>query len=250
MRHAGDGGPYLGIIPPILLKAPFHPDEARHCVKFGFNAGVDPVLHSAFEKRFDFPLVEVWGMTETSRFIADNFEPRQIDTRAFGKHRPPLAVCVVDEQDRPVSAGESGELPVRCEGPDPRSGFFSGYLKNEDATEAAWRGGWFHTGDVVSHGADGTLYFVDRRKNIIRRSGENISAAEVEEALIESPEVQSVAVMAVVDELRDEEVLACVKARPNAEPGSELAMILLERARQRTPITSFQGGSSSWRRSR
>lgn len=170
---------YLRIIPPILLKAPFHPDEARHCVKFGFGAGVDPVLHGAFEKRFGFPLVEVWGMTETSRFVADNFEPRRIDTRAFGKPRPPLEVCVVDEQDRPVAAGESGELLVRCEGPDPRSGFFSGYLKNEDATEAAWRGGWFHTGDVVSQGADGMLYFVDRRKNLIRLSGENISAAEV-----------------------------------------------------------------------
>ena len=96
---------YLGIIPLILLKAPPHPDETRHHVKFGLGAGVDPVLHKAFEERFGFPLVEVWGMTETSRFIADNFEPRRIDTRAFGKPHPPLEVRVVDEQDQPVPAG-------------------------------------------------------------------------------------------------------------------------------------------------
>jgi crotonobetaine/carnitine-CoA ligase len=232
---------YLGIIPPILLKAPRHPDETRHHVKFGLGAGVDPVLHKAFEERFGFPLVEVWGMTETSRFIADNFEPRRIDTRAFGKPHPPLEVRVVDEQDRPVPTGESGELLVRCAGPDPRSGFFSGYLKDEVATEAAWRGGWFHTGDMVSQGGDGVLYFVDRRKNIIRRSGENISAAEVEEALIASPEAQGVAVMAVADELRDEEVLACVKARPDVEPGPELAMTLFERARRRISYHKLPG---------
>ncbi|MGH6619692.1 MAG: AMP-binding enzyme [Alphaproteobacteria bacterium] len=92
----------------------------------------------------------------------------------------------------------------------PRRGFFSGYLKDDPATEAAWTGGWFHTGDVVVRATDGMLRFVDRKKNIIRRSGENIAAAEVEAVLLTHPDVRQAAVMAVKDELREEEVLACI----------------------------------------
>jgi crotonobetaine/carnitine-CoA ligase len=117
---------------------------------------------------------------------------------------------VADERDHPVPAGEVGELLVRFAGPNPRKGFFSGYLKEPAATEAAWRNGWFHTGDAVRQAKDGMLYFVDRRKNIVRRSGENISAAEVEEAIITHPSVNTVAVLPIEDELRDEEVMACV----------------------------------------
>src|SRR5438309_3415662 len=106
---------------------------------------------------------------------------------------------------------------VRHSAATPRRGFFSGYLKDETATDLAWRDGWFHTGDVVWRGPDGMLHFVDRKKNIIRRSGENIAAAEVEALLLTHPDVQQVAVMAVKDELREEEVLACVVLkRPQA----------------------------------
>ena len=102
-----------------------------------------------------------------------------------------------------------------------------GYLKDEAATEAAWRGGWFHTGDVVWRGPDGMLHFVDRKKNIIRRSGENIAAAEVEALLLTHPDVHQVAVMAVKDELREEEVLACVVLR-SSKPGKETAEALFQ----------------------
>src|SRR5687768_10117356 len=84
------------------------------------------------------------------------------------------------------------------------------YLKDEKATEEAWRDGWFHTGDAVRRGADGALHFVDRLKNIIRRAGENIAALEVEAALAGHPAIAQVAVIAVPDALRDEEVMACV----------------------------------------
>ena len=109
---------------------------------------------------------------------------------------------------------------VRQKGADPRRGFFSGYLKDEKATADAWRDGWFHTGDAVRRGPDGALHFVDRLKNIIRRSGENIAALEVEAALAGHPAIQSVAVIAAPDPVRDEEVMACVvskeKTRENA----------------------------------
>ena len=98
-------------------------------------------------------------------------------------------------------------------GADPRRGFFSGYLKDEKATEEAWRDGWFHTGDAVRRGPDGALHFVDRLKNIIRRSGENIAALEVEAAMAGHPAIAQVAVIAVPDSMRDEEVMACVVLR-------------------------------------
>jgi crotonobetaine/carnitine-CoA ligase len=201
---------YMGVIPPILYKQPPVPEEKRHRVKFGLGAGVDPTLHGVFEERFGFPMVEVWGMTETGRLICDAEEPRQITTRAIGRPRPGLEVKVADDKDNAVPTGEVGQLLVRCAGPDPRKGFYSGYLKEPEATEAAWKGGWFHTGDLVRQAADGTIYFVDRSKNIVRRSGENISAAEVEEAIITHPSVSTCAVLPIEDELRDEEVMACV----------------------------------------
>jgi acyl-CoA synthetase (AMP-forming)/AMP-acid ligase II len=201
---------YMGVIPPILFKQPPVPEERQHRIKFGLGAGVDPTLHPAFEERFGFPMVEVWGMTETGRLICDAVEPRQITTRAIGRPRPELEVKIGDSEDNAVAPGEVGQLLVRCAGPDPRKGFFSGYLKEPRATEEAWKNGWFHTGDMVRQGPDGMIYFVDRSKNIVRRSGENISAAEVEEAIITHPSVNTVAVLPIEDELRDEEVMACV----------------------------------------
>ena len=201
---------YLGIMPPALFKQPPSPWERQHTVRFGLGAGCDPSLHPQVEARFGFPFVEVWGMTETGRFISNTHEPRRTDTRAFGRQAPPLQVRIVDDQDRDLPDGQPGEMLVRAEGDDPRQGFFSGYLDDEAATEQAWRGGWFHTGDVVTRDATGMLYFVDRRKDMIRRSGENISAAEVEATLAAHPGVARVAVMAVPDEMRDEEVLAVV----------------------------------------
>lgn len=156
---------YLGIIPPLLLKMPPSDDESRHCAKFGYGAGVDPAVREAFEKRFGPLLIEAWGMTETSRTITNSTLPRCLSPRAFGRPRKPLQVRIVNDKDLPVPEGQPGELLVRVEGPDPRSGFFSGYLNQPEETEDAWRGGWFHTGDIVKQNADGILCFVDRKKN-------------------------------------------------------------------------------------
>ena len=223
---------YMGVIPPVLFKQDPVPEERQHSVTFGLGAGVDPALHVAFEERFGFPLVEVWGMTETGRILADNLEPRKITTRAIGCPMDGLQAKVADDQDEAVPAGENGQLLVRFAGPDPRKGFFSGYFKDEAATEEAWRGGWFHTGDVVRQSPDGMLYFVDRRKNIVRRSGENISAAEVEEAIITHAAVHTVAVLPIEDELRDEEVMACVVLRPGAPADLATAAAIFAHCRE------------------
>jgi crotonobetaine/carnitine-CoA ligase len=224
---------YLGIVAPTLLNQPESPADRAHAVRFGIGAGIEPQLHAAFEARFGFPMIEVWGMTETGRILADCHEPRSTETRAFGRPFPGLEARVVDAEDREVPRGVDGELVVRHSAEAPRHGFFSGYLKNEAATEEAWRGGWFHTGDVVRQDASGMLYFVDRKKNIVRRSGENIAAAEVEAVLQAHPAVAQAAVLPVADELREEEVLACVVPMPGVAAGPALAEALFEHCNAR-----------------
>ena len=208
---------YLGVVPPLLLNQPPVPEETRHRVKFGLGAGIDPDHHAAFERRFGFPMVEVWGMTETGRIYTDNHEPRAVGSRAFGRAVAGLEARVVDERDQDVGPGIAGELLVRHSTDHPTRGFFSAYYKNDSATTEAWRGGWFHTGDTVRQDEGGMLYFVDRNKNIIRRSGENISAAEVEAALQTHETVAQAAVIGVPDDLREEEVFACIVVMPGED---------------------------------
>ena len=119
---------------------------------------------------------------------------------------------------------------MRQAGPDPRHGFFSGYLKNAQATDEAWKGGWLNTGDVVTMDTDGDLHFIDRRKNVIRRSGENISAAEVEAVLGTHPAVHQIAIVAVPDDLRDEEVMALVI--PSGDATEAVAKAIADFARE------------------
>ncbi len=215
---------YLGVMPSMLLGAAPDARDRDHAVRFGFGAGVDRRHHAAFEQRFGFPLVEGWAMTETGAgaVISAHREPRHVGTNCLGRPEPAVQVRIMAD----------GELLVRAAGSDPRAGFFTEYLKDPDATASAWEGGWFHTGDLVRADADGYLYFVDRKKNIIRRSGENISAVEVESVLRRHPAVAEVAVAAVADDIRGEEVLACVVARAPIADRAALAADIVRAALQ------------------
>ncbi len=216
---------YLGVMPAILMKLPASELDRQHNVRFGFGAGVDRTLHAAFEERFGFPLLEAWAMTETGAgaTIIANREPRHVGSSCFGIESSDVEVRIVADNGEPAAIGEPGELLVRHAGSNPRYGFFSGYLKDEAATRAAWEGGWFHTGDIVRREADGALRFVDRKKNVIRRSGENISAVEVESVLQQHPSVRSVAVTAVPDEIRGDEVMACIVPASMPKPEEQEA---------------------------
>jgi acyl-CoA synthetase (AMP-forming)/AMP-acid ligase II len=213
------GAHYLGVVIPVLMNQAPCKSDRDHELKWGLGAGVEPTLHRAFEERFGFPLIEVWGMTEMCRVLANCHEPRQVDTRAMGRSVADLEVRVVDEEDHDVAIGDAGEMVVRHSAETPRKGAFSGYLNQPAATEQGWRGGWWHTGDTVRQDATGMICFVDRKKNIIRRSGENIAAAEIEAVLQAHPCVRQVAVIAVDDEMRDEEVLAAVVLNYGAGDG-------------------------------
>ena len=217
---------YLGIMPPLLLNQKPGPHDRAHCVKFGAGAGIDPEHHILFEERFGFPLVEGWGMTEVAMPVWASWEPRQINTRAMGRVLNGCEVRVHDEEDNPVPADVVGELVLRADGPERMRGLFSGYLKDSEATDEAWRGGWFHSGDAVRQDVGGIIYFVDRIKNIIRRSGENIAAAEIEAVLQADERVAQAAVIAVADELRQEEVMACIRLTPQVAESEETARAL------------------------
>jgi acyl-CoA synthetase (AMP-forming)/AMP-acid ligase II len=213
---------YLGVMPAMLLAAPPRSTDREHAMRFGFGAGVQPRHHAAFEERFGVPLIEAWAMTETGAggVVIANREPRQVGTACFGRPEERVEYRLVDATDHDVPAGEPGELLVRNRGAQPRFGFFAGYLKDDRATCDAWRGGWFHTGDLVREDATGQLHFVDRRKNMIRRSGENISALEVEGVLLQHPAIAAAGVTAVPDELRGDEVMACVVLDPGSPAGA------------------------------
>jgi len=114
---------YLGVVPAILLNQLPDKNERTHGVRFGVGAGVDPKHHEEFEKRFGFPLLEVWSMTETGRIFCDSIEPRQVGSRAFGRPRNGLQARVVDSTGIDVATDEEGELVVRFAGPDSRKGF-------------------------------------------------------------------------------------------------------------------------------
>jgi acyl-CoA synthetase (AMP-forming)/AMP-acid ligase II len=203
---------YLGVMPSILMKAPPDKNDRAHAVRFGFGAGVPCELHGPFEERFGFPLIEAWAMTETGSggVICASREPRKIGSHCFGRPTEAVDIRVVDEQGNDLGNDLPGELLVRRAGDNPRHGFFTEYLKNPEATAEAWAGGWFHTGDIVSRDGDGDLHFVDRKKNVIRRSGENIAAVEVETILSRHPLIKQAAVAATPDAVRGDEVAALI----------------------------------------
>ena len=215
----------LGVMPAILMKLPVSAAERAHQVKFAFCPGPDRRLHAEAEARFGIPLIDAWAMTETGAgaVISAQHEPRRIGQSCFGRVEPFMQARIVRDDGAEVAPDEPGELLVRRAGADPRFGFFTEYLKDPAATAAAWEGGWFHTGDIVSRNAAGDMVFIDRKKNVIRRSGENIAAVEVEGVLLQHDLVQAVAVAAVPDALRGDEVLACVVLHAKASDPAAVA---------------------------
>lgn len=226
---------YLGVMPAMLMALPASEDDRRHTLRFGLGGGAHPEHHRAFENRFGVPLLEGWTMTETggALLLCAVDEPRHIGTRCLGRPDragPPLAFRIVGDHGSDVPFGSPGEFLVRAGGADPRRGLFSGYLNDAEATANAWADGWLHTGDIVRQGDDGSLHFVERKKNIIRRSGENIAAIEVEGVLAGYGDVAQVAVVPTPDPLREEEVVAVVVLQDGVARDAATAESLLVHA--------------------
>ena len=211
---------YLGVMPSMLMGAEPCAEDRNHSVRFGFGAGIDPKLHAPFEERFGFALTEAWAMTETGAgaTICANREPRNVGTSCIGWPQDTVEARLVDDSG---ADADQGELLVRHAGSDPRKGFFAGYFKNPDATDEAWEGGWFHTGDLGVMHPDGYIELKDRSKDIIISGGENISTIEVEGVLYQHPAVAEAAVVAKPDEKWGETPCAFVALKEEAESSEE-----------------------------
>ncbi len=170
--------------------------------------------------RQSFPRVEFcqsYGLTETSPILAvlDHashrrcFESSDMSLlRSVGLPVAGVELRIVDDQDRPLSAGETGEVIVR--GPNVSSG----YLNRDEDNAQAFRGGWFHTGDVGRLDEEGRLYLVDRMKDMIISGGENVYSSEVEQVLHRHPGISEAAVIGVPDELLGEALFAVIAPKP------------------------------------
>jgi crotonobetaine/carnitine-CoA ligase len=130
-----------------------------------------------------------------------------------GKPAAAFSVRLVDPQGFEVPVGEPGELLIRPEQP---ALLMQGYYGMPEATLAAFKDLWFHTGDVLRQDADGYMYFVGRRKDMVRRRGENIACAEVEMGIETHPDVLECAVFGVPSDMTEEDIMACVVLRPGA----------------------------------
>lgn len=235
---------YLGVMPGMLLKLPHDPEERNHDLRFGIGGGVRGDDHQPFEERFGVPLLEAWAMTETggAGTISTHESARHVGTGCIGRPSPKYSEArIVDERGNPLPLNAVGELVVRATGGNPHRGFFSGYYKDAEATQNAWRGGWLHSGDLARQDDEGTFFFVGRRKQIIRRSGENISAAEVESVLTLTEHVLQAAVVPVPDAIREEEVFACVVTDSQLPPTRESAAALLKQAAERISYFKLPG---------
>lgn len=197
----------IASIPALLLKGERSAREKDHRIRQAVHAGVPKELHAEMEERFGFHWLNQYGSTEAGvgARVPLHMADELIGSGSMGVEPPGLSIRIVDENDEDVPTGEPGELVAQ--GAD----IYRGYLNRPDVTAETDRGGWYHSGDVVRRDERRLLYFVGRKKEIIRRSGENVSAAEVEAVLRAHPKVLEVAVIPVPDTIRGEEVKAYIQ---------------------------------------
>jgi len=204
---------FMGATLTMLWKQPPSPGDREHVARLGWGVPL-PAWAPEFEARFGCQLVELYGSTEAGVMIYTPLdEPRRVGS--CGRPIGPFEVALQDEDGFTLGPGATGELVIR--GLEPGL-LMAGYYGMPEASLQAFRNLWFHTGDLLRQDADGYLYFVGRRKDMVRRRGENISAAEVEQVIEAHPSVLSCAVYGVPSELTEEEVMACVVLRPGERP--------------------------------
>jgi crotonobetaine/carnitine-CoA ligase len=208
----------LGIasIPIFLLKAPPGPADRDHRVKRALQVAVPPELHREMNERWGFPWIDGYGITEGG-FVARvplGYANEMTGSGSMGVACPEVSIRIVDEEGRDLPAGEVGEVVMSA------PGLMRGYLNRPDDTAEVLRDGWLYTGDLARMDERGFLYFMGRKKDIIRRSGENLSASEVEEVLRSHPKILEAAVIPVPDLERGEEVKAYVQLVPGETEGS------------------------------
>jgi crotonobetaine/carnitine-CoA ligase len=192
----------------MLLAQPPRPEEGTARLRaVSYAQNVTPRQFEEWHARFRAPLLQIWGMTETMSLPL--MQPLDLPPKPLSMGMPVLGyeVKVVDEAGREVPAGVVGELIVRG---TPGVSLMKGYFKNPEATAQTLREGWLWSGDQAWRDADGYFFFVDRKKDMLKPAGENVSASEVEETLRQHPAVFDAAVVGVPDPVRDQAIKAYV----------------------------------------
>ncbi|MBX3276958.1 MAG: AMP-binding protein [Acidobacteria bacterium] len=206
----------MGAVGNILMKNAPSPADADNKVRLAVIVPPPGDLEG-FEKRFGLRVIyETFGMTEGLIIPPKLVEPRR--PGCCGKPVPDYEVQIVDDDDSALPAREVGEIVMR-----PRAPYtmMSGYYKMPEATLEAFRNLWFHTGDHGYFDEEGYLYYVGRKKDAIRRRGENISAFEIESAVNQHPAVLESAAIAAPSELGEDEVKIAVVLKPGMQVGHE-----------------------------
>ena len=196
----------LAAMPTLLLKTPPEPLDRAHRVRVVQCSAIPPGHHQELEQRWGVKWYEAFGMTETGADlrVTDPDHDQLVGSGCVGTPTRAREARIVDALDMTVARGEVGELVLR--GP----GLMDRYESDPESTALAFRDGWFHTGDLARMDSEGRVYLVGRLKDMVRRAGENVSAREVEEVILAHGAVRLAAVVAVPDDLRDEEVKAFV----------------------------------------
>jgi carnitine-CoA ligase len=212
-RYAAAEFNTLGGMISILLKQPPGPGDRDHQVRVVLSAGCPPDRWQEFQRRFGVRLIEWFGMVDSPGILLNDAG------RVGSMGRSGVAGVefrVVGEDDRPLGPRQAGELVFRHP-----AGPTTYYENLPEATERAYRGGWFHSGDLAEYDEDGFFYYRGRKKESIRRLGENISAWEVETVVNSHPAVLESAAHAVTSELGEDEVKIAVVAQPGEQPKPE-----------------------------
>jgi crotonobetaine/carnitine-CoA ligase len=197
----------LGGMISILLKQPPRPEDADNPVRTVLSAGCPPDRWVEFEKRYGLRVIEWFGMVDSPGFLLNDGGP----VGSMGKPIAGIEFRVVDDDDQPLGSKQIGELVFRHP-----LGRTTHYHKLADATEQAYRGGWFHTGDLAEFDDEGWFFYRGRKKESMRRLGENISAWEIETVVNSHPAVQESAAHGVTSELGEDEVKLVVVPQPGA----------------------------------
>jgi crotonobetaine/carnitine-CoA ligase len=196
---------FMGATLTMLNKQPPRPDDADNPARLAWGLPV-PEWAGEFEERFGLRLAELYGLTDAGVVVYQPLnEPRR--PGACGKAVWPYDVRIHDDEDEELPPGEIGEIVVRPMRPHV---IMEGYHGMPEETVKACRNLWFHTGDLARKDGDGYFYFVGRKKDAIRRRGENISAFEIEEIVSGHPDVLEAAAVGVPSELTEEDVKVCV----------------------------------------
>jgi crotonobetaine/carnitine-CoA ligase len=197
----------------LLAQPPSAREGQTRLRAVSYAQNITPAQWEEWHRRFGARLMQIWGMTETMSLPL--MHPLDLPGKPLSMGMPVLGYeCrVADEAGQEVPPGRVGELAVRGV---PGVTLMKGYFKNERATADTMREGWLYTGDHAWMDEEGWFFFVDRKKDMIKRAGENVSASEVEETLKQHPAVFDAAVVGVPDPIRDQAIRAYVILKEGA----------------------------------